>query len=256
MKRSYANAFTLIELLVVVAIIATLIAILLPSMNKSKEVARRAVCMSNQKQIGTGAVASAIANKGQFSPIVTLGWEYQLLIPARSPGYSVDSFVEYVPNWQVFYCPSRGATTWGGFSTEAEKQWLWLDNFAAYGNHIEHLVDYWLYMFAGHSSAGTLQKGPLRMTTTADGASPSDTTTMTCWGEGLGVTGVYAGNKYPSIHGTEGLPSAFLDGHAEFVPSDDTVYDGRSFAEILRARKRPYIGQDTNPHPSSAPVTP
>jgi prepilin-type N-terminal cleavage/methylation domain-containing protein len=45
------RAFTLIELLVVIAIIALLIAILLPSLAKSREVARTVMCTSNVRQI-------------------------------------------------------------------------------------------------------------------------------------------------------------------------------------------------------------
>jgi len=45
--------FTLIELLVVVAIITILIAILLPALRQAREMARKIVCINNQKQIGT-----------------------------------------------------------------------------------------------------------------------------------------------------------------------------------------------------------
>ncbi len=50
----HRRGFTLIELLVVVTIIVALLAILLPSMGQAIEVANRAVCMSNQRQLATG----------------------------------------------------------------------------------------------------------------------------------------------------------------------------------------------------------
>jgi len=64
MKRS--KGFTLIELLVVVAIIALLIAILLPSLGKARELANRAACAANITGTIKGMVVYAQDNQDAF----------------------------------------------------------------------------------------------------------------------------------------------------------------------------------------------
>jgi prepilin-type N-terminal cleavage/methylation domain-containing protein/prepilin-type processing-associated H-X9-DG protein len=62
------KAFTLVELLVVIAVIALLLAILLPSLNKAKELANRIVCGQHLKTLGQASNTYANAFDGYFVP--------------------------------------------------------------------------------------------------------------------------------------------------------------------------------------------
>jgi prepilin-type N-terminal cleavage/methylation domain-containing protein len=59
MKRERKSGFTLVELLVVIAVIALLLAVLIPAMQKAKETARRVICANGMRQIGAGIVMYA-----------------------------------------------------------------------------------------------------------------------------------------------------------------------------------------------------
>lgn len=92
------HGFTLIELLVVISIIAVLAAILFPVFARARENARRAGCMSNQKQLALAFL--------QYTQ------DYDEKLPAEvaaitdPPLYWTDQILPYVKNRQIYRCPS------------------------------------------------------------------------------------------------------------------------------------------------------
>jgi prepilin-type N-terminal cleavage/methylation domain-containing protein len=67
--RQPRNGFTLVELLVTIGIIAVLVAMLLPALNKAREAAQAVTCLSNLRQSGLGLRLYAFDNDGDIAAI-------------------------------------------------------------------------------------------------------------------------------------------------------------------------------------------
>jgi prepilin-type N-terminal cleavage/methylation domain-containing protein/prepilin-type processing-associated H-X9-DG protein len=94
--RSRSRAFTLIELLTVIAIIGVLAAIIIGSVSKVRDAARRSTCVSNLRQIGTAFPLYAADNRGLYPaarlPIYTGSYSSSNPPPGANPSLN---------NWQV-----------------------------------------------------------------------------------------------------------------------------------------------------------
>ena len=65
-RRGLKSAFTLVELLVVIGIIALLISVLLPALNKARAASRATACLSNLHQMGAAWNIYLSENKGRL----------------------------------------------------------------------------------------------------------------------------------------------------------------------------------------------
>mgnify|MGYP006272966833 FL=1 len=69
MSKCHKSGFTLVELLVVVAIIALLIALLLPALGRAREAVSLSVCGSNLRQMGVAASTHAAERDGWYPQV-------------------------------------------------------------------------------------------------------------------------------------------------------------------------------------------
>jgi len=111
------RGFTLIELLVVVAIISLLVSILVPSLQKAKELAKQTLCATQLHQIGVGTAMYGGDYEGCFG----------------GPGiYEITGGADYIEPAYV-----------GGYPYNDDSMWM---SFCTWKSHMCAFIWYWPYL--------------------------------------------------------------------------------------------------------------
>lgn len=112
--------FTLLELLIVIAVIALLLSLLLPSLGRAREKAKRYVCMSNLKQLYNFALLDAKKNKDKILAYYgRSGYKQSNYFISKGStfynfGHLYKTYEDEIVN--VLFCPSE-SSSWMMFDT-------------------------------------------------------------------------------------------------------------------------------------------
>lgn len=237
MNKKNKTGFTLVELLVVISIIAMLLAVLMPSLQKARAQARKIVCISHLSQWAVAVQAYATSNNGYYPVRQWQGKEYDgwsglnTYYRERPPygdramngSYDLISifFKPYMGKMEkVITCPENQNPAFKLSWDEQKAYWK-----KQTGEYCV-LGSYFFYVGVPFDSANwkamtsiEILNCPPRKLTKGDVPIAGDMV----YADDYGSNSIYWVYSHPSRYGywtkePAGMPAAFSDGHAQWVP--------------------------------------
>lgn len=222
--------FTLIELLVVLSILGILSSILLPSLTKAREKGRRAVCLSNLKQINIGSVLYGSEEDENLPVNIVSGnhlyWGHDNLGLERSIAIFIDADLptqtHLATGSDIYMCPSAPVTY-----NKVDHRYKWIpgSNQGSTTNTYEGLYYHYRHSEVNNNQANPVA-GLLKRNSYED---PSRHPYQWCSRRGVPVWTELDNSGFnnllaaASFHGRDNnppRPTVFLDGHAKILKKD------------------------------------
>ncbi|BAM03761.1 prepilin-type N-terminal cleavage/methylation domain-containing protein [Phycisphaera mikurensis] len=116
------RGFTLAELLVVLAVVALLVGLLLPALQRARDVAEGVACLSNTRQLGIALNGYLVNSDGLLPTLFNRGATTQ-------PGPAIDTLFDEAP--ALHACPADEEEIWAATGTS----YFW--NFTLNGQRVE-----------------------------------------------------------------------------------------------------------------------
>jgi prepilin-type N-terminal cleavage/methylation domain-containing protein/prepilin-type processing-associated H-X9-DG protein len=262
--RMWTEGFTLVELLVVIAVLAVLMAILLPSLSRAREAGRRAACMGHMRQVQTAWQAYAVDHgdyivNGQYcrndladDMLPNCGRPWLLGYDmgdypnagAAIAGMRTGALAPYLGDVRAYLCPGR----YRNARNQAGKTypWAWLSSYTIVGSMNFFVPESWTPWDRGFRAKYSVGRTILYVRRTSELVDPGPAARAVFLDTGMGpwrfcprLDGTWVPDLRVDyglpIHHAKGTNVSFGDGHIEHWKWTDpnTIVQGQRQVDLM-----------------------